>query len=150
MPITPTNLMQSILFPWSLLFTNYQGQQNMFIFYFYNCILQWHCYFLCCSLYTPWFWVQFLKGHSEIWNKRVWTPIPPTPLSLLWGTNHSSLHNEHKCMGSSQKWTILILSVIIKHQNCPFSLHKTIRELNKNLKQIPQEAPHLTPAHCGS
>lgn len=67
MPITPTKLMQSIPFPWSLLFTNCPGQQNMLMFYFYNCIL--HCYFLCCSPHTLWFWVQFLQGHSEIRDK---------------------------------------------------------------------------------
>lgn len=151
MPITPTKLMQSIPFPWSLLFTNYQGQQNTLIFYFYNCILQYHCYFLCCSPYTPWFLVQFLQGQSEIWDKtRVWTPVPPTPVSFLWGTYHSTQHHKHQRMGSPQKRTILTLSVVIQHQNCPFSLHKTIRELKKNQKQIPHEAPHLTPAHCGS
>lgn len=143
MPITPTKLMQSIHFPWSLLFINYQGQQNMLI---YNCILLWQYYFLCYSPYMTWFWVQWNMKQ----NKRVWTLFPHTPVSFLWGTHQGTQHNKHKCMGSPQKWTILTLSVIIKHHNCPFSLHKTIRELNKNQKQIPQEAPHLTPAHCGS
>lgn len=80
-------------------------------------------------------------------NKRVWTPFPSASVSFLWGTYHSMQHNKHL---SPQKWTILILSAIIKHQNCPFSLHEAIREFNKNQKQIPQEAPHLTPAHCSS
>lgn len=83
-------------------------------------------------------------------NKSVRTPFPPTPMSFLWGTYHSTQHNKHQCMGSPKKWTIPTLSVIIKHQNCPFSLHKAIREFNKNQKQIPQEALHLTPAHCSS
>lgn len=103
-------------------------------------------YFLCYSPYMTWYWVQWNMRQ----NKRVWTLFPPTPVSFLWGTHQSTQHNKHQCMGSPQKWTILTLSVIIKHQNCPFSLHKTIRELNKNQKQIPQEASHLTPAHCGS
>lgn len=108
-------------------------------FFFYNSIQS-----CCCSPYTPWFWVQVsARAH---WDRRSNKSVNPvSPLPPQW-TYRSTQHNT-LCSGSPQKWAILTPSLVIKPQHCQFSLSKTLRELKKNQKQIPQGAPHLTAAH---
>lgn len=144
MPITPTKLMQSIPFPWSFLFTTYQGQQNMFIFYFYNCIL--HCYFPCCSLYTPWVWVQFLQGHTEIWDKTrecepLFQPPPwvsseePTTVPSTWAPVH----------GQSSEMNYMNTLCNHKTSELPILTAQGYQRITQKSKANPPRGPTLNP-----